>query len=293
MITYKIEYDLSELKNLTEKFAKTIENAPAAALPNTANAFAQASKKVHNMWTGYLRGEQSFNGIDFMSGITSSMVRSIRTRYKGDLEYEIYSDNIQLERKVHGSKEVEYDMKKTHPYGNKSRITKTGKNKGVPYLIIPFRWGTPLGKKDSNGKDIGRAHFNNVIPQANYETSVKGLKVSKINIDKNYYEANVKGENIERKGYDWAKFGRLTEDQAWDSRSVGLVKMKDMATGKSTYFTFRIISANSPKGSWIYHKDAIPSVDMMGALVRTAKPEVDKLISEGLKADEDMYRNAK
>ncbi len=283
MITYKIEYDLSELKNLTEKFAKTIENAPAAALPNTANAFAQASKLVHNMWTGYLRGEQPLNGIDFMSGVTSSMVRSIRERYKGDLEYEIYSDNIQLEKKVHGSKEVEYDMKKTHPYGKKSRMSK----KGIPYLIIPFRWGTP------NQKGTKRAHFNNVIPQASYETSVKGLKMSKVNIDKNYFEANVKGENIERQGYNWAKFGRLTEDQAWDDRSIGMVRMKDMASGKSTYFTFRIISAKSPDNSWIYHKDAIPAVDMMGALVRTAKPEVDKLISEGLKADEEMYRNAK
>ena len=281
MTTYKIEYDLTELKNLANKFKDTIENAPAAALPNTANALAQAAKYVHNMWTGYLTGSQPLNGIDFMSGVTSAMVRSIRSRYNGDLSYTIYSDNRQLEQKTHGSKEVEYDMKQTHPYGKKSRVSK----KGIPYLIIPFRWGTP------NGKGTKRAHFNNVIPQASYETSVKGLAMSKVNIDKKYFEANVKGENIERQGYDWAKFGRLTEDQAWDDRSVGMVRMKDMASGKSTYFTFRIISAKSPENSWIYHKDAIPAVDMMGALVRTVKPQVDFLLREGVKADEEAYRN--
>ena len=240
------------------------------------------------MWTGYLRGKQSLNGIDFMSGVTSAMVQSIRARYNGDLSYTIYSDNRQLEEKQKGRAAVEFDMKKTHPYGKKSRVSKKDH---IPYLIIPFRWGTPLGKKDSSGKDIGRAHFNNVIPQASYETSVKGLKMSKVNIDKNYFEANVKGENIERKGDDWAKFGRLTEEQAWDDRSIGMVRMKDIASGKSTYFTFRIISAKSPKNSWIYHKDAIPAVDMMGALVRTVKPQVDSLLREGVKADEEAYRN--
>ena len=124
MTTYTIEYDLSELKKLNDRFAKTIENAPAAALPNTAAAFARAAQYVQNMWTSYLSGDQPLNGIEFMSGVTSSMVRSIRSRYNGDLDYTIYSDSMQLERKVHGSKEVEYDMKKTHPYGNKSRVSK-------------------------------------------------------------------------------------------------------------------------------------------------------------------------
>ena len=231
MTTYTIEYDLSELKNLSEKFAKTIENAPAAALPNTAAAFAQAAKYVHNMWTGYLRGEQPLNGIDYMSGVTSAMVRSIKSRYNGDLDYTIYSDNMQLEQKTRGTKEVTFDMKEKYPYGKKSRVSK----KGIPYLIIPFRWGTP------NQKGTKRAHFNNVIPQKNYETAVKGLNLSKVNIDKNYFEANYKGESIERKGYNWAKNGRLTEDLAWNDRSVGMVRMKDVASGKSTYFTFRII----------------------------------------------------
>ena len=279
MTTYRIEYDLTELKKLTDQFEKTVQNAPEAALPNTAAAFQQASRVVAQMWRGYLMGSQTLEGIDFMSGITSAMVRSIRERRNGSFDYTVFSDSQQLEKKVKGQKEVEYDMKQTHPYGKKSRVSK----KGVPYLIIPFRWGTP------NGKGTKRAHFNNFIPQANYETSVKGLKISGVNEAKKYFEANFKGESIERQGYDWAKKGRLTEDQAWDDRSVGMVRMKDV-TG-STYFTFRIVSAKSPASSWIYHKDAVPGVDMMGALERTAKPVIDRIINEGIKADDDMYKN--
>ena len=279
MNTYTIEYDLTELKNLADQFAKTVQNAPEAALPNTANAFQMAAQYVRNMWTGYLSGDQPLNGIEFMDGVTSAMVRSIRAQRNGDFDYSIYSDNRQLEEKTKGRKEVEYDMKQTHPYGKKSRVSK----KGIPYLIIPFRWGTP------NGKGTKRAHFNNFIPQKNYETSVKGLNLSAVDSAKKYFEANFKGENIERQGYNWAKNGRLKEDQAWDDRSVGMVRMKDV-TG-STYFTFRIVSAKSPAGSWIYHRDAKPAVDMMGALERTVKPKIDEMISAGIQADNNMYKN--
>ena len=279
MNTYNIEYDLTELKNLADKFAKTVQNAPEAALPNTANAFQMAAQYVRNMWTGYLSGDQPLNGIEFMDGVTSAMVRSIRAQRNGDFDYTVLSDNRQLEEKTKGRKEVEYDMKQTHPYGKKSRVSK----KGIPYLIIPFRWGTP------NGKGTKRAHFNNFIPQKNYETSVKGLNLSAVDSAKKYFEANFKGENIERQGYNWAKNGRLKEDQAWDDRSVGMVRMKDV-TG-STYFTFRIVSAKSPAGSWIYHRDAKPAVDMMGALERTVKPKIDEMISAGIQADNNMYKS--
>ena len=278
MTTYKIEYDLTELQKLAENFPK---NMTEAALPNTAAAFETASIMVRQMWTNYLMGSEPLSGINYLDGVTSAMVRSIRTRKNGDFDHTVYSDNRQLEQKSHGQKEVEYDMKQTHPYGKKSRVSK----KGVPYLIIPFRWGTP------NGKGTKRAHFNNVIPQKNYETSVKGLRMSAVNEAKKYFEANFKGESIARQGYDWAKKGRLTEDLAWDDRSVGMVRMKDVSTGRSTYFTFRIVSAKSPANSWIYHKDAVPGVDVLAALERTVKPKIEQIINSGIQADNNMYKN--
>ena len=278
MITYQIEYDLTELKNLAENFPR---NMTEAALPNTAEAFDRAARMVRQMWTNYLMGAQTLDGIDFMSGVTSAMVKSIKSRQNGDFDHTVYSDSMQLERKTKGQKEAEDDMKQTHPYGKKSRVSK----KGVPYLIIPFRWGTPNGK----GTKRGHSFFNNMIPQMNYETSVKGLKLSAVNEAKKYFEANFKGESIARQGYDWAKKGRLTKEQAWDDRSVGMVRMRDV-TG-STYFTFRIVSAKSPANSWIYHKDAVPGVDVLAALERTAKPKIERIIEDGIAADNDMYSN--
>ena len=275
MTTFKIEYDITELKKLVKQ---GFENAPEAALPNTALAFQRAAEYIRNAWTGYLAGEKPLNGIDFLDGVTSKMVQSVLMRKNGAFDHTIYSDNLQMEQKIKGSKEVEYDMKQTHPFGKKSRVSK----KGIPYLIIPFRWGTP------NGKGTKR-RWNNFIPQKEYETAVKGLNISRVDSLKKYWENNFRGESIERQGYDWAKNGRLTEDMAWNDRSVGMVRMKDV-TG-STYFTFRIISAASPVGSWIYHKDAKPGVDLMGALESTVKPKVDSIIAAGVQADEDFYRN--
>ena len=275
MTTFTIEYDISELKKLVKE---GFENAPEQALPNTAMAFQRAAEYIRNTWTGYLAGETSLNGIDFLDGVTSKMVQSVLMRKNGDFDHTVYSDNLQMEQKVKGSKEVEYDMKKTHPYGRKSRVSK----KGIPYLIIPFRWGTP------NGKDTKR-RWNNFIPQKEYNTFVKGLAISRVDALKKYWESNFRGESIERQGYEWAKNGRLTESMAWNDRSVGMVRMKDV-TG-STYFTFRIISAKSPIGSWIYHKDAKPGVDLMGALESTVKAKVDSMIAAGIQADEDFYKN--
>lgn len=280
MTTFEIEYDLSELKALSDQFAQTVENAPSAALPNTAAAFQRAAQYVRNMWTGYLSGGQPLDGIEYMDGVTSAMVRSIRMKQNADFDYTVYSDNRQLEERTQGRKEVEFDMKQKYPYGKKSRVSK----KGIPYLIIPFRWGTPNGK----GTKRGHSNFNNVIPQAYYNTAVKGLNISSVDAAKKHFEANFSGENIARQGYNWVKNGRLTESQAWDDRSVGMVRMRDV-TG-STYFTFRIISAKSPAGSWIYHRDGKPGVDMIGALERTVKPTVDKMINEGIQADNQMYQ---
>lgn len=285
MTTYTIEYDLSELKKLVDN---SVKGMTTAALPNTNAAFQAASNKVRQMWVGFLTGSYTLPGIDTPDKVTSAMVRSIQSQNKTnetEFHHIVFSENRQLEQLDKGTKIVEYDMKQTHPYGKKSRVSK----KGIPYLIIPFRWGTPLGKKDSNGKDIGRAHFNNVIPQKNYETSVSGLEISSVNALKNYFEKNFKGESVERQGYNWAKNGRLTEEQAWDDRSIGMVKMKDI-TG-STYFTFRIVSAKSPANKWWYHKDAKPALNYMTALETAAKPEVEKIIRQGIKADEDAYKN--
>lgn len=275
MTTFKIEYDISELKKLVKE---GFENAPEQSLPNTAKAFVEATRAIEMMWQDV---------ISSMPGVTPIMVKSIRSRKNGDFDYSIFSENQYLEKLNNGSKEVEYDMKKTHPYGKKSRVSK----KGIPYLIIKFRWRTP---GQSNDTLAHGQYFSSIIPTKYYNTSVKGLNISSENSLKNYWEKNFRGESIERHGYDWAKFGRLTDAQAWDDRSRGMVRMlDDSKPGRitSTYFTFRIISAKSPVGSWIYHKNAKPGTNYFNSIVQAAQMIAEQKIKAGVKADEDFFKN--
>lgn len=176
-----------------------------------------------------------------------------------------------------GVKTNEYDMKKTYPYGKKSRISK----KGTPYLIIPFRWGTP------NEKGTKRAHFASFIPQANYTLNVSKLKVTQ-RLDTTHPEPNFKGEQIERSEYGYMsgrKMRRGFAEALKDSDafgdisrfsglhySAGMVRMKSN-TG-TNYFTFRTITPFQPKDMWIRKGKTIPGIDIESAWARSVKKAV-------------------
>lgn len=275
MISYSINIDLSQLQTLADNFSQFMGEA---GLPNTANAFKSSARKVQKAWTEYLQGKTSLDGIENVdaSRVNSEMLQSIKIVSHKDFNYSVISNSQAMHKLTERSDPVYYDMKQTHPYGKKSRVSK----KGIPYLIIPFRWGTP------NQNGTKRAHFNNVIPQKNYSTNVSGLKISQTT-GLTHIQANAKGQPIDRQEYNWGN--RLSEDQAWNDRSVGMVKMKDLS--KSTYFTFRIISAKSPQGSWLYFRDGKDGIDIIAALQRTLEPTIRKNIEQGIKADENMYKN--
>ncbi len=55
------------------------------------------------------------------------------------------------------------------------------------------------------------------------------------------------------------------------------------ANPRSTYFTFRIISANSPADSWI--RKAVPANDVAKAIENATRNDVENLIHEGLSED--------
>lgn len=272
MLKVHIDIDAEKLKEIAKQFSK---NMTEASFPNTANAMQKATNLIRNSWIDYLRGNTSLDGIENIEKVNSSMIESVEDRKNGDFDYSVYSDSKQLERVTKGSPEVKYDMKKTHPYGRKSRMSK----KGVPYLIIPFRWGTP------NGKGTKR-RWNNFIPQKEYNTKVLPLEMSRTT-GATHPEMNAKGQAIDRQEYNWG--GRLKD--GWDDRSAGMVRMEDVTekATKSTYFTFRVISAKSPANSWWYHRDAQKAVDILGALQRTHEQKIRSMIEQGIKNDEEMY----
>lgn len=126
--------------------------------------------------------------------------------------------------------EEDADLKKKLPYGNKSRVSR----KGVPYLIVPFRQFTP-GQGPSGG-----------MSKAAYQKMRKSRFSLVESVDRKV-EPNAKGENIFRPTYQWGDRLKETEDE----NEKGMVSFFDSGTGKKTYLTFRVVSANSPAGSWI------------------------------------------
>ncbi len=260
-----------EIAELTE--AMRIMNE--RVLQGVAGSLDRAAGVVEQAWRGWAAGEQALPDIGGIDKPSSAIAKSIRSRKSGRWHRIVYSDNSEMAQIVSGrpALNVEYDMKKTHPYGPQSRVTQSGPNKGVPYLIVSFRWGTP------KQKDTIRAHVANYIPQAVFST---GLKVSKLNVSRiletRHTEQNYRGEDVERTEYNWG--GRVTAKQAWEKNAAGMVRM---ANG-SCYCTFRIISAKSPAGSWIYRRkqEAKPPLDVVGALIKATGPQVEAIIEEGI-----------
>lgn len=254
---------LTDLFNMLEKDYKSV-------MQNTVAAFDRSVNYTHERWYGWAEGE---NGLDNIPPYEKQPNKiKIDIQKNGELNATIYSNSKEIQEVVAGKPESTFDMKTKYPYGRKSRLSKVKK---IPYLIIPFRWGTP------NKNDEARAHFSNVIPQIVYNTNVKKLSKSETVFKENpVIEPNARGEMIERASYNWG--ARLKN--AWHKNAEGMVRMKD-EKNRSTYFTFRIISANSPAGSWIRKIPKVEPIDIIAALKRDVEPAIEKFIEKGIEKD--------
>jgi len=207
-------------------------------------------------------------GVENIKNPSGRLAQSIKAGSEGAWTRNIGTDSPYMRCIQDGAKA--FDMKETYPFGKKSRVTKSGKNKGVPYLIIPFRWGAP------NDKGSTRAHFPNFISPETYQY-VKGRGfVKSVRERETHFEKNYNGEDIERPNYTWG--GRL---KGIGGDIGGMVRMQSN-TG-STYFTFRIISAYSPASSWL--KKAVPAKDVTGAVEKSTRDDVSAMIQAGFMQD--------
>lgn len=260
MTRLKIDIDDKELDQLKESFRMIGE----AALPNTLEAFRQSAKHVEGVWKAWVRGE-GVVGIPFVNEHPNAkLANTIRTSFNGSFNATISSNSKQMENLVNGT--PEYDMKNdAYLKGKKSRVSK----KGLPYLIIPFRWGTP------GAKGASRAHFGNTI-QANIYRLVVQFQKSK-RTKNTHIEPNAKGQPIERSEYKWGD--RLeAEGEIYN----GMVRMN---SGRgSSYFTFRIISA-SQIGTEKWVRKARPGIDITNAVIQATQNNVLKLMEAGIQAD--------
>jgi hypothetical protein len=262
-------------------------------LPNTENAMAVGAGKIQSVWQNYALGNKRLPGVAALKNPSKKYAESIRTKPTGPFEHEIYSEAEIADWIENGTEEL--DMKKTHPYGPRSRVS----NEGVPYLIIPFRWGTPGDKKNQ------RVGFGNNVMTAGayYQISKKSFGASRVTaspVNSDYQTPNAKGDMVGRAQYR-DKNGKST----WGSRLrgsdfSGTVEQKTRMNGMvrfengfdkngeigkryGGYFTFRVISADSPANSWI--KPAEPAYHVTRGVKEYTEDEIILMAEEGLKKD--------
>ena len=267
MIKVSVDLDNNLLMQIQAQLKAFAGENGKNILPATKMAFDQCAALIQRSWRNWAMGG-SIRGAADIRNPNPKLASSIHISRMHDFDVTIGTDSPYMERIRNGQEE--FDMKEKYPYGRKSRVSK----KGVPYLIIPFRWGTP------NRNGGGRAHFGNTIPLEVYKI-LQSRKFKKSSQKQTVHvEPNFKGEAIDRHEYDWGD--RIKDEDLGNAN--GMVRMS--SNPKSTYFTFRVISAKSPASSWI--RKATPPNDVVQALKDSLRPQVENLIEQGFLADLDM-----
>jgi hypothetical protein len=266
MTKMQISLDSDILQRLT---AVLNDLSDGSSLPASMAGMEQAAGHVKKSWQGYAMGG-GIPGVTPMKSPSSRYAGSIKIKKNGPFDYEIASDAEIADWIENGTSQV--DMKQTHPYGDKGRVAKKklkgGGYKFVPYVIIPFRWGTPKS-----------GTFRNIMPEAVYQI-VKGSDFTASVVKKEtHLEDNFWGEGVSRREYKWGSSldGDSTGDDFGDAE--GMVKMAK----RGGYFTFRVISADSPADSWI--KPATPARHVTSGVVAHTQEAVSAMIEQGLKED--------
>ncbi|MDR2701089.1 MAG: hypothetical protein LBB72_01500 [Spirochaetaceae bacterium] len=256
------------------EFVRLMKDVGPEGLRATRAAFNTAAQLIEGTWKEWANGG-SLQGIPQIKSPSTNLAQSIHTRENAPFDVNIETDSPYMKRIQEGTDEL--DMKKTHPYGKKSRVSKKTDEKhpgGIPYLIVPFRWGAGKKRAHFGGNFISGAMYKQALTMAfSRKIAVRGDGSTAIHVEKNY-----RGQPVERQEYKWGD--RLNAD----GNANGMVRFPDdTKSDGSEYFTFRIISAASPKGSWI--RPAVPAVDVLSALERTTRPKVEEIIEAGLQAD--------
>ena len=245
----------------------SLEFMSAKAMPHTYQAFKRAVRLVEYTWKSYALGADMGGGMK-LKRPTGGYARSIKTTFFSPFNYEVGSDAKVAKFLEEGTKE--HDMKKTHPFGKRSRVTEKGKG----YLIIPFRHGAP-----------GSVYYP-PVPEQLYKqikTIAKnaGIRLSTRAAGRKY-TPNYQGELIPRAKYH--RGGSITG--LGDENLDGLIFVKwptGKERGRTGMVTFRIISENSPTFKWI--RKAMPAMHITKHVVENTQDAISDLIKMGLKKD--------
>lgn len=271
-----------ELVDIIAKIRAFQQDFPLSVMfPTAAEAVKAGAYAIQDQWKAYASGEPMPSG-DKLKNPSGGYAASIGTKQDTLWSYRISSGASVARWLENGTPEV--DFKDTHPYGTRARVAKkkvkgaTGVYRYVPYLIIPIRWATP-----GAGAHMGA---KNVIPEQVYARIQSGIRKGtfqrSIVLDGKTSSPNFWGEGQSRNTYDWG-----SRVKGAGGNLEGLVAMAGAPDSKghrrSTYFTFRVISADSPAGAWI--KPATKAMRIAEQTAAFMSDKVSKMVEAGFYAD--------
>jgi len=262
-----IQITLTPEDSALAELVGSLEFMSAKVMPHTYQAFKRAVRLVEHTWKCYAMGAEMSGGMK-LKRPTGGYARSIKTMFYSPFNYEVISTAKVAKYLEEGTRE--HDMKKTHPFGKRSRVTA----KGQGYLIIPFRHGTP------------GAIYYPPVPEQLYQRIKEIARRADIRLSTRAqgkkYTPNYRGEMIPRAKYN--RGGSVTG--LGDENLDGLIFMKiptGKEKGRTAMMTFRVISENSPTFKWI--RKAMPAMNITKHVVENTQDAIKDLITMGLKKD--------
>lgn len=299
MISVKVLFDADLAQAISMIHRLSMNESMEKLFPTGAAVTKIAAHSISEQWKDYAAGAPLPNGQKIKQP-RAEYAKSIKVKENGPFDYTIYSDDDKTAN-FYENGMSSYDMKETHPYGPKSRVAKRkipkrfgGGYRYVPYVIVPFRWATP-----GAGAHMGA---KNVIPQQLYSRILSSMRKGgfkrTMTLDSKKLEPNYFGDMVERAMYasedgigDWGSQvgrGMLSDIDGLDySKSDGTPYVSGLSAmnnkGQTNYMTFRVISADSPSGSWIH-----PGVKGRHVAQQTAdkmEKEINEMIANGFLSD--------
>jgi hypothetical protein len=252
-----------------------------SVLNRTGTNTLQHTEKALENAAGYVQG--AWKEIAKEMNRSGSYARSIQKKPVGAYGHEIFSEAKIAEIIENGAPEL--DMKKTHPYGPRSRISQ---KTGYPDLIVPFQWGTKDGTVRAGPKNIIPKQLLGLMLSANFNVS----KVKKFH-DERKKSPNARGEMVARNTYEWGgrvKSSDFTGTDEQKKLAEGMVRFEqgpaaDRSGGKryGGYFTFRVISAAPGAKGWIRKEQ--PAHHVTKLVARETRKNVNDMVEAGIRED--------
>jgi hypothetical protein len=281
-----VKMNVSVDSDVLIQFQSVLARLGEGVLPATSAAMGGGAQYIATRWRDFASGG-SLDGVESLPRPNRSYALGVKVKRLGPFNYEIYNETKAATQIDEGTPEL--DMKTTHPYGPKSRVTQSGPNKGIPYLIIPFRWGTPGTERNP------RVGFRNVMPKEVYNIVKNKMKFAQTKTTVSADVSTKKTPNASGDMVGRAQYSDVTESKAWGDmltadmgegvtdNMVGMSSMLGQNGKAAGYLTFRVISAASPSGSWI--RPEVKPRHVETALADAGRQFINEIVDDALRED--------